>query len=655
MKRTGMQKKTIFAIVLMVIITAALSAQQNADYFISQDGLQAIQFETPVDGSGTFTIFPVARNRVNARSPMGRGSYRLDGDGVIITAIEYLVRRVDNPFSTGDRIGLSPALIAWRTEQASYFFPEGRQQAIRFGTLDEQNYTGSFQIFPVVSGAVNTQRAIGSGNFELTGRSAEITRISSNLYQAHDVLGLSPALEQAYERLVTQALQTEFNEADFTVTLTSDQRGVIIQRYNGTARGGRIPATIQGMPVRQIANEAFSARRDANLTAIAIPEGVTSIGYRAFFDCGLLSVTLPQGLTSIGSEAFGGDSRGRGNRLGAITLPNSLTTIGDQAFTNAGLTEITIPGSVRELRNVFRTRLDPNFERALQGTLRGGGPDYGDLLLKTVTISEGVTVVDDFNGYFGLVTLNLPRSLREIGGFRFTGFSELNLPEGLRLIRAYAFQNCRLLTSITIPSAIIMGGAFSNLPELTSITFPASGSIIMAGAFASNPKLNLASQAALTEQRSALTQALGSFRIDTSQLYQGGLIINDYSGSPTQLTFPGSIMGIPVTSVSWNSTGNSAFRNAVTNVVFSEGIIHVGAMFRNAANLTSVTFPSTIREISYEAFHLCRSLTTVTIPASVQRISFPGIEGEPNDAFRLTRLNAASQAALRRVGYTSSF
>ncbi|MCL2043233.1 MAG: leucine-rich repeat domain-containing protein, partial [Treponema sp.] len=136
-----------------------------------------------------------------------------------------------------------------------------------------------------------------------------------------DIMGLSPELEQIYERLVTQTLQTDLNEADFTVTLTSDQSGVVIQKYNGTARGGSIPATIQGMPVRQIANEAFSARRNFSLTAIVIPEGVTSIGDSAFKDSGLLSVTIPQSVTNIGRAAFSG------NWLGSITLPDNLTTI----------------------------------------------------------------------------------------------------------------------------------------------------------------------------------------------------------------------------------------------------------------------------------------------------------------------------------------
>ena len=37
------------------------------------------------------------------------------------------------------------------------------------------------------------------------------------------------------------------------------------------------------------------------LTSVTFPEGLTSIGERAFYECtGLTSVTFPEGLTSIG-------------------------------------------------------------------------------------------------------------------------------------------------------------------------------------------------------------------------------------------------------------------------------------------------------------------------------------------------------------------
>ena len=61
---------------------------------------------------------------------------------------------------------------------------------------------------------------------------------------------------------------------------------------------------------------------------INILNGVTSIGYNAFYDCsGLTSVTIGNGVTSIGNNAFRDCSS-----LTSITIPNSVTSIGDYAF-----------------------------------------------------------------------------------------------------------------------------------------------------------------------------------------------------------------------------------------------------------------------------------------------------------------------------------
>ena len=141
--------------------------------------------------------------------------------------------------------------------------------------------------------------------------------------------------------------------ANFSVTRTEDGQGIIITSYTGTVRAVVIPATIQGLPVREIGSYAFSflGRSDKTntgnmITSVIIPEGVTSIGGEAFAGCdNLTAVTIPESVTSIGWQAFQGCTK-----LTAVTIPASVMSIEPGAFSVCtALTTVTIPDSVERI------------------------------------------------------------------------------------------------------------------------------------------------------------------------------------------------------------------------------------------------------------------------------------------------------------------
>lgn len=88
--------------------------------------------------------------------------------------------------------------------------------------------------------------------------------------------------------------------------------------------------------IQSIGNRAFFSCE--SLTDITVPDSVTSIGDDAFFDCkSLTNINLPESLTSIGDDAFG-----YCENLSAVTIPDSVTSIGIYAFSECPNLTITV-------------------------------------------------------------------------------------------------------------------------------------------------------------------------------------------------------------------------------------------------------------------------------------------------------------------------
>ncbi|MFL2530740.1 MAG: leucine-rich repeat domain-containing protein, partial [Porticoccaceae bacterium] len=121
-----------------------------------------------------------------------------------------------------------------------------------------------------------------------------------------------------------------------------------------------IPASIDGLNVLSIAEDAFHSEAIENLT---IHEGLKvinrgafhsnmltnlnlpdSLEYLAGFNSNQIStLTIPGNVTHIGIEAF------ENNRLTDVVFPNSLTSIESETFMGNMLTEVTLPLGLEEI------------------------------------------------------------------------------------------------------------------------------------------------------------------------------------------------------------------------------------------------------------------------------------------------------------------
>ena len=165
-----------------------------------------------------------------------------------------------------------------------------------------------------------------------------------------------------------------------------------------------------------------------------IPEGVTTIGYRAFWN----------------------------NKLLSVEIPNTVTTIEGGAFLANNLTHIDIPDSVIDLNGgAFNDNKLVDEEAFIYARKAGGGEDrtriigYGGANRTNVIVPEGVLVINT-------------------GTFYNCNISKITLPDGLTTIGSRAFE-LNNLTELAIPDTVTYIGTGiingNNFPEETAYIF----------------------------------------------------------------------------------------------------------------------------------------------------------------------------------------
>ena len=126
--------------------------------------------------------------------------------------------------------------------------------------------------------------------------------------------------------------------------ISEDGTYVIITGYSEEFPKIEIPAEIDGLPVTEIAQNAFT--NNVDLYSIVLPDTVTVIGEDAFRNCrSLVSVKLPASLKELPMNCFFGCSV-----LKTIVLPETLEKIGEFCFEGCTkLGSVKIPASVTEI------------------------------------------------------------------------------------------------------------------------------------------------------------------------------------------------------------------------------------------------------------------------------------------------------------------
>lgn len=95
-----------------------------------------------------------------------------------------------------------------------------------------------------------------------------------------------------------------------------------------------------------IVHIAYGAFKYSNIENVVLPEGLKTIGARAFYCCeNLKGVAIPEGVEEIPESVFFGCKQ-----LSRLVLPKGLKVIGEEAFWNCkALTQLTLPEGLEEI------------------------------------------------------------------------------------------------------------------------------------------------------------------------------------------------------------------------------------------------------------------------------------------------------------------
>ena len=387
------------------------------------------------------------------------------------------------------------------------------------------------------------------------------------------------------------------------------------------------------------------------------------------FKSHLYEINFADGITHIGNDAF------RGLKLTKFVLPDSVTSLGNHCFFNCTeLTDLTIPVSL----NSYGNETYPAFQ--------------GCMAIKNVIFTRGNGVPFDYSHWWGsacntklapwnmnpYITKKIVISddVTSLGKYMFLGcnISELTIPVNVKCGDSKAFcvdgEGFTNLTKLTITKGNGCG------PDYTADTFRCNpwntaakidlitveegvtrlGAYMFYGCVASKIVLpdslsGLGKQtfAHTTIKELALPISLNAVWLDNKvpiQHMDTYMCAFDNVSGLEKITFtPGTGYGQDYAAYSGQNcyyiyTPWYICRDTLKEIVFEEGIKHIGSDAFRELNITSLVIPNSVESLGCHTFYNCSKLTDLTIPITLDSICserYPAFQGcDAVNALRFT-------------------
>jgi len=348
------------------------------------------------------------------------------------------------------------------------------------------------------------------------------------------------------------------------------------------------------------------------ISSVILPNTIEIISPYCFEQCkNLKSVYIPENVRVLRDGCFYGCSA-----LDSISLPESIQEICDLCFSSSGLKSIVLPSSL----DYFGEGTFSNCTKLKRAEL----PIMNSEIPKST-----------FSACVSLEYVDIPSSVTTIGDYCFSTCKKLaiiTLPENLKTIGIKTFEHCYALCEIVIPENVTQIGnnCFKNCSALYSLTCEA-----------------------LT------VPSLGSNVFEGTQYATGTLYVPYISLSAYQATSQWqdwkSIEGfipniIPCTIDNLNYLLDTRDKTATLasqstdlsgNIIIPSSVIYDGILyavdslaeyaFFECRDITGISLPNTITQLSRDCFYGCRSLTSIHLSDNITSIgsycfSFTGIK-----------------------------
>lgn len=349
-----------------------------------------------------------------------------------------------------------------------------------------------------------------------------------------------------------------------------------------------------------------------SLSTITLPDGLETIGSKAFQTTGLTSIVIPKTVSKISYSAFEGltgltevkfDTYKDGDNAGKC----DLTSIDYQAFKNTGLTSFEFPVSTADSIALGKgTTVATTMGRLFAGCKN----------LTEVTISKSVTDIEYvFKDALALTTVNIAKDNtsfatvsgkpyiysydktkeNHIGSAILFVFGTLTvdkdgvftLDSGITEIAAYAFEGQNSIKSVTIPYTVqkVGTGAFTNCLNLKKVVFENSAEKPSA---LKGDELGQSIFSGCTSLDEVILPDSANMTIIPKEMFKGSAI--------KSIKIPSNVITI----------SESAFANctSLTAVEFAEdgNLTTIGTKAFNMCDLREISFPHSLEKIDTYCF-----------------------------------------------------